>query len=202
MQPRGLNNVADDIDAESTAHGRKCRLLALPAELRNRIYHLALVQDACIEERFSKTDQRIPAATQPALTRVNRTIRSDTLPIFYGNYTFRLRIPLHKPLMICRKWLKVIEKHFTLIQRWEICCCTHDNFFVVEKADKGAQYKLSRLFAGPPSQLRVRQVCAVRDGRITEKVLEGKVEAVGMAVSNVETGVSEFLELLQVLRTV
>ena len=74
-------------------------LLALPAELRNQIYDLALIQAQPI--RLSYNDalrvghNRQPAhaelATrmrQPPLTRACRQIRSEPLKTFYGNNMF------------------------------------------------------------------------------------------------------------------
>lgn len=73
--------------------------LSLPAELRNRIYELVLItfDDENEEGGLLSTDitLRCPARVrsslgcQPSLSRTCRTIRAETLPIFYGCNEFR-----------------------------------------------------------------------------------------------------------------
>jgi len=58
----------------------------LPPELRNRIYHFALVE----QEREQNGTQVGISVAQPPLTRVNRAMRQETLHYFYGNNHFRL----------------------------------------------------------------------------------------------------------------
>lgn len=58
--------------------------LDLPPEIRNIIYEYAVVQDKPI--RFTYDKGR--AARQPYLARVNRQIRWECLPIFYGQNIF------------------------------------------------------------------------------------------------------------------
>ena len=83
-----------------------CRLFRLPAELRNRIYELALVQKKHIhasiagcEESWSRPNSKqvkraILALTlrQPPLTRTCRKLREEALPIFYGGNVFHVPI--------------------------------------------------------------------------------------------------------------
>ncbi|KAK0247847.1 hypothetical protein B0A54_16556 [Friedmanniomyces endolithicus] len=68
-------------------------LLALPPELRNRIYELVLVDmgDKIIDI-YPETDNFVtrPYLWQPALTRVSREVRHETLAIFYGQNSFRV----------------------------------------------------------------------------------------------------------------
>lgn len=59
--------------------------LLLPAEIRNKIYRYALVEDSSAD--------RIKGLAQPPLTRTNKQIRSEALPIYYGQNRFRLDIP-------------------------------------------------------------------------------------------------------------
>ncbi|KAK6390286.1 hypothetical protein LTR65_005661 [Meristemomyces frigidus] len=69
-------------------------LLALPPELRNRIYKLALVQQYSIDLlplRTSATDHPIScAAQQPPLTLTSRQIRQESLALFYAANTFEV----------------------------------------------------------------------------------------------------------------
>ncbi|KAI9661059.1 MAG: hypothetical protein M1821_009386 [Bathelium mastoideum] len=60
----------------------------LPAELRNRIYYLAILEDG------EDTCLRLKDHQQPGITRVSREIRSEALPIFYGETTFWIEADL------------------------------------------------------------------------------------------------------------
>ncbi|KAK5714263.1 hypothetical protein LTR17_017269 [Elasticomyces elasticus] len=69
-----------------------CPLLDLAAELRNQIFALAVVEPEPqhLFRLESAADGLKASFQQPALARVNRQIRSETLPIFYGQNVFRL----------------------------------------------------------------------------------------------------------------
>ncbi|ROV97253.1 hypothetical protein VSDG_04773 [Cytospora chrysosperma] len=64
--------------------------LKLPPEVRNMIYQLILV-DIGHERRPFRP--RLPSFRQPALTQVNRQIRTETLSMFYTYNMFTLRVP-------------------------------------------------------------------------------------------------------------
>lgn len=57
---------------------RDSPLLGLPAEIRNSIYRLALVEDI-----IRITPQNLAGASQPPLLQVNRQIRSEATSIYY-----------------------------------------------------------------------------------------------------------------------
>lgn len=57
--------------------------LHLPAEIRNKIYRYLLVEDP--------STGRIRSLAQPPLTRTNKQVRSEALPIYYGENKFLLR---------------------------------------------------------------------------------------------------------------
>ncbi|KAK3648889.1 hypothetical protein LTR56_003825 [Elasticomyces elasticus] len=72
------------------------RLLQLPAELRNRIFELVVVKPQpiptarcklCCKDQHAWPSERI-IPQQPAVTRVNRQLRTEVLPIYYGQNTF------------------------------------------------------------------------------------------------------------------
>ena len=69
---------------------RKTSLLNLPAELRNEIYTLSLVRESAIRVD-SKWSQMPPflAYVEPALLRVNRQLRRETLEIQYSSNVFQ-----------------------------------------------------------------------------------------------------------------
>ncbi|TKA83340.1 hypothetical protein B0A55_00622 [Friedmanniomyces simplex] len=75
----------------------KSHLLALPPELRNRIYELVLVaENALIYYYYLSLHKNIgstvPQARQPALTRVSKELRHQALAIFYGQNTFDITL--------------------------------------------------------------------------------------------------------------
>ncbi|KAL1847799.1 hypothetical protein Daus18300_013841 [Diaporthe australafricana] len=83
------SNLAQDATAEEDENTSRITLfLAVPAEIRNKIYRHALVQ----AERGQRPGDRICGLSQPALTRANKQIRSEALPIYYGQNFFQLNI--------------------------------------------------------------------------------------------------------------
>ncbi|KAK5732175.1 hypothetical protein LTR17_010752 [Elasticomyces elasticus] len=93
-------------------------LLTIPPELRTRIWELALeitdtppviCRDSANKDktlkvwRYKFDDQ----AVQPPLTKINRQVRAETLPMFYGRNTFELGYGLG------REWLSCIGEHAT-----------------------------------------------------------------------------------------
>ena len=77
------------ISETTTGHAAPFRLLELPAEIRNYIYELALVEDSpiVIDPALKKAQ-----ASQPPLIRVSRQIRQETLSLFYSKNTFEFDI--------------------------------------------------------------------------------------------------------------
>lgn len=89
---------------------RGSSFLAHPAEIRNVIYELAMVDDRPI---------MIWGHLQPVLTRVCKQVRSEALPIFYGANRFDIDPDSeHKPCehlayaldMIGAEWIALIRK--------------------------------------------------------------------------------------------
>ncbi|KAK3636523.1 hypothetical protein LTR56_014149 [Elasticomyces elasticus] len=68
------------------------RLLDLPRELRDVIYRYATVEDEHLLLSGPCTHQDWPKAVQPAITRVNRQLRHEILPMFYTENTFEAHI--------------------------------------------------------------------------------------------------------------
>lgn len=73
--------------------GTASTLLCLPAEVRNTIYHAALVDGEFFYVPLHATGP-IPLCTlaQPPLTRVNKQLREECLPVYYANNTFLISI--------------------------------------------------------------------------------------------------------------
>lgn len=62
---------------------------SLPAELRSRIYRFAVVRD----EPYDLTEKDARARLfDPALALVNKRIRAEVIPIFYGNNRFHFSV--------------------------------------------------------------------------------------------------------------
>ncbi|KAK4959802.1 hypothetical protein LTR10_002690 [Elasticomyces elasticus] len=88
------------------------KLLELPAELRNRIFELVVgkpqpIRTACckpcIKDQNSWADERL-LPQQPAITRANRQLRAEVLPIFYGLNTFRIPHTILREKISLKEW--------------------------------------------------------------------------------------------------
>ena len=113
--------------------GHKCRLLALPAEWRNRIYHLVLVSDQRIRitpspQGFQHTDR----THEPSLIQTCRQIRREATTIYYSDNVFRANL---LPDLVA--WLKLIGeatramlKNVQLIRE---CYSTVARLFMIER---------------------------------------------------------------------
>lgn len=92
-----LTGVAKERETQSTA------LMDLPAEIRNHIYELVLVKHAAIDisitiGKFDSFARRMSASCkQPALTRVSQALRRETLPMFYGENSFKINLAIMLP---------------------------------------------------------------------------------------------------------
>lgn len=82
-------------------------LLALPAELRTLIYEFAVHESTQSIVRNAKkgTSHEIQ---QPGLTRTNRSIRQQTLPLYYELTVFIISLQTPKLEHASRRWLRAI----------------------------------------------------------------------------------------------
>lgn len=102
----------------STSEIRSCRLVALPAELRNRIYRLVLVLEdpilvTNIGFKTSEHDAQEPFGELPLL-RTCRHVHHEALAVFYGGNIFepsRLWSDCWEP------WLKALSPEKRLMLR-------------------------------------------------------------------------------------
>lgn len=76
----------DNTNTEEKAASR-CRLLELPAELRNHIYEFVVLQESRVSI-FTWLPAHEEDA-QPALSLTCRQIRNECLPVYYDVNTFR-----------------------------------------------------------------------------------------------------------------
>ncbi|KAK4546778.1 hypothetical protein LTR36_001510 [Oleoguttula mirabilis] len=142
--------MVDSAASPAIEAGSKCHLLSLAAELRNRIYELVLVNDkgrihADLDDYIYCSDNH--AVLQPALTRVSREVRNDTLPIFYGQNTFQVSLDLvevSEAKDSIRAWMTGIGDRARLFHRMELTmCCYHGISLVIEATGHGQmQYQL------------------------------------------------------------
>ncbi|KAF7197818.1 hypothetical protein HII31_00907 [Pseudocercospora fuligena] len=72
---------------EIAAKSKAFRFMDLPAELRNRIYAFTFQN----EKNFGEQRSLALLAT-PAITRVSKQIRQETLPLFFATTSFRLDV--------------------------------------------------------------------------------------------------------------
>ena len=85
-----INKLAVQKPQETLPSQTTC-FLNLPAEIRSRIYEYSLAREDRASELIVPTpfkDELMALATQPALTRVSRRVRAETLQMFYANNTF------------------------------------------------------------------------------------------------------------------
>lgn len=99
----------------------RCRLLELPAELRDLIYDFALTSPKPLVTFHLDAYQKdsYTHATQPPLTRVSRQLRYETLPIYYSSNAFVLHTEGAKA-EDAQHWLQCIEPHIPKLWRIEL----------------------------------------------------------------------------------
>ncbi|KAK0265886.1 hypothetical protein LTR35_017070 [Friedmanniomyces endolithicus] len=102
----------------------------LPPEFRNLIYELVLFgNDSCPHE--TKTDFSIFEPPKPSpippLTRINRDIRAETLPMWYGNQKLRVASWDYQQAPRFKSWLGVYESHLHYLKLFVLdICLLHD----------------------------------------------------------------------------
>ncbi|KAK4898259.1 hypothetical protein LTR27_004266 [Elasticomyces elasticus] len=114
------------------------QLLSLPAELRNRIFEYLLATPSAVLIASSTDDPfchpRLDApwkkATPPSLARVNRQLRNEVTPMYYGNNTFEIHLH-HNSWGHCdivyatygiAAWLRRMEaKHMAMLKKIVVC---------------------------------------------------------------------------------
>ena len=96
----------------SYSRPRRSCLLELPAEIREAIFEFALMSEKPLVtfrlDAYQRDDYQ--EASQPALTRVNRQIRLESLPVFYNSNNINLSTEEPKATDT-QRWLECIEVH-------------------------------------------------------------------------------------------
>jgi len=85
----------------------------LPRELRDSIYENVFTPETGEVISIDKHSAYRPQsrAVQPAITRLSRQIRKETLPMFYALSSFELRldgVTLHQSTEVLKKWIEAI----------------------------------------------------------------------------------------------
>ncbi|KAK3641142.1 hypothetical protein LTR56_006864 [Elasticomyces elasticus] len=89
-------------NAEHVQPTQECKLFALPAELRNSMYEMVLIQDTSIDVTV---DTRLPA-----LLRVSKQIRVEALIMWHEGNTFEFMITKCNASLLC-SWLRLRRAH-------------------------------------------------------------------------------------------
>lgn len=92
----------------------------LPQELRNEIYHLALIEEDTVQ--INTELHRVWKA--PPLLHTCRQIRTEALPIYFGNNAFASAAPFSVPPLQLQAWCTMIGKEarpFIHTIRLELC---------------------------------------------------------------------------------
>lgn len=104
----------------------------LPPELRNNICKMVLTQTVdhflCSCETTTKSMETI--RQQPALTRVSKAIRAETLPVFYGSNTFRVCMIVPSARQASLLWLRSIgaSNCMHLLDLRATCCSVDSRY--------------------------------------------------------------------------
>ena len=99
-------------DESPPSSNSQASLMGLPLELRQRIWHLAVV-----ESQFFV----YPAINheQPDLAMTNRQIRNEVLPLYYGQNTFAIEVPASPGAAMSRRKAKDSESlSLVKIEKW------------------------------------------------------------------------------------
>ncbi|KAF2165399.1 hypothetical protein M409DRAFT_24249 [Zasmidium cellare ATCC 36951] len=134
---------------QRSIHNAASRLLRLPAEIRNQIYQLLVVQDTTIEviERGSRY-RLSPDLKQPPLSLVCRQIRHEVLSVFYSENTFNITIVNRRFGINCElvivHWLRNLsEAHQKALGSIGICTTLSSPAVISRKGCSSELYNLA-----------------------------------------------------------
>lgn len=107
---------------EPTATSSLPRLLALPAELRNKIYSMVIDDIPDIITMHHRAVGQY-SLRQPALAKVNRQLRSEILPIFFHKKSFGIRIYPKKHSEVDEVWNSFLNRFAALAAGFDGVSC-------------------------------------------------------------------------------
>ena len=101
----------------------RCHLLALPRELRDSIIQHTVTDDL-YPTQITMYCGDVDDFKQPSLAQVNRQLRAETLPIYYGQKTFQLNsLNYDEQWELAKKWFNAIQPHLHMIKKVEMSLC-------------------------------------------------------------------------------
>ncbi|KAK5173178.1 uncharacterized protein LTR77_003300 [Saxophila tyrrhenica] len=124
-------------------------ILSLPRELRDQVYGYALLEpivSVTPKLHHAPDFQNYPPATQPGITKTNRQLREETLPLFYSLNTFHMGLGNRTDRPLTKRWLRSLNadniRHLRRIQlaTWTTTCLGNETgelwfWYVVGEVD-------------------------------------------------------------------
>ena len=108
---------ADVVDNPRHTSMSLSQILTIPAEIRSLIFAYAVTTDVVMTYRLDAYSRdSYTEAIQPALTRVSRQIRAESLPLFYECNEFVLHTEMPKAID-SRRWLECNTPHLSRMCR-------------------------------------------------------------------------------------
>lgn len=163
------------------------RLLALPAELRVYIYELVVIETHPLKPTFmySKPDD----GKQPAVTKVSRQVRAESLPIYYEKNTFRVECYVGSVIESSQRWLRAIEQNVHIIKTFEFDFSSSGGAYlgVYVSADAVPSYRvvIDRLGSLNPEVAKT----------VRRAEAEGSIQALFERAAKVGFGTEKYIEL-------
>lgn len=148
-------------DTDSTKPG----LLTLPAELRNRIPELVLVEQQPIKPFDGSGGQEV--AVPPALTAVSRQLRAESVPVYYGRNDFHISTGANfgpgpdcdRGVLRLKAWLSSHDHHLPRMPHLEIQLCEMHTTALVFTHPPGGKVEYS---FRSQDEMAERWYCAIR----------------------------------------
>ena len=167
-------------------------MLSLPVKLRNRIYELVLPNEVQINADCRYIRDHEPPQ-QPALTRVSRQIRTETLELYYSQLTVRLSLDGVNDLDDCRAYFTMIGINFSFIDRFIFENVRrpgyrNGNHYVLRWAPERQQRQLWRVEKGVSSYLNDLELAPGRQATLS---------ALNAAIKKGELGVREVVDVVK-----
>lgn len=105
--------------------------MTLPLELREQIIELAVIPAPSVRYLYIDTKiqlpfQLSPSAVQPAITKVSRQCRSESIPVFYKANIFVVSLLNEGSVRLCQRWIEANKHHFGLMKN--ICLKVYPSF--------------------------------------------------------------------------
>ena len=134
--------MASPASIEPISVTEKCHFLEAPAEIRNHMYDLVLIDRECVHLDFHNSNIGLQCFEPPALTQVNQQIRHEARNIFFGFNTFVAEAFRENEWERCKLWLRATNDGAHHIPKAVFKFCCHDVSDVILEAPKGKQARI------------------------------------------------------------